>query len=323
MTIQPFILDGDFGIDDSLATLFLAAQPDVEILAVGSVHGNARAEVASRNARTVLDLAGLSSVPVATGARRPMAQPLTISSMVHGADGLGGRAPARAGRPPVAESAAEQLVAAARARPGACTVLATGPLTNLALALLLEPELVDLVARVVVMGGTIEHPGNVGPMTEANIAHDPEAADLVLGAGWPVTLVGLDVTMTTWLEHEHLERIAGTANPRGRFAWGILQHYLAFYYDRHGRRGCPLHDPTAAVVAVEPSLATCVRAPVSVELRSNRNRGMLVADRRDFVSADAGEPAPLIDVAMDLDRGALIAKFLDGLLLDAPGDRVG
>jgi purine nucleosidase len=310
MTTHNLILDGDFGVDDSLALLYLAGQPDVTILGIGTVHGNAPAALAARNALAVLEVAGLTDVPVAVGAERPLAQPVTISAMVHGADGLGGRAPAAVVGEPVGTSAAEQLLTIVRAQPGACTIVATGPLTNLALALLLEPRLPQLVEKVVLMGGTVNHPGNVGPLAEANIAHDPEAADLVFAAPWPVTQVGLDVTMTTWLDDDDLERITADRSDRGRFAWSIMQHYLDFYDERHGRRSCPLHDPSAAYIALHPELASYLRAPVSVELRSPRNRGMLIVERREYVAAET----PLVNLVMDVDRRRLIDGFLDGLL---------
>lgn len=304
------ILDGDYGVDDSIALLYLAGQPDVQILGIGTVHGNAHAATAARNALAVLEVAGLDGVPVAIGTARPMAQPLEVSSAVHGHDGLGGRAPERVARGPVETSAAGQLVALAKAHPGECTVLATGPLTNLAIALLLEPGLPSLVARVVVMGGTVLHPGNVAPLAEANIRHDPEAADLVFAASWPIVQVGLDLTMTTWLDDAHLARLAAAEGARGRFAWAILQHYLDFYLERHGRRSCPLHDPSAAFLALHPEAATYLRAPVAVELRSEQSRGMLIVDRRERVVHDR----PLVDLAMDLDRARLADGVVEGLL---------
>jgi len=313
VTTRRLILDGDWGVDDALSTIYLAQQPDVEILAVGTVHGNTPAETAARNAIAVLDVAGAPDVPVAVGARRPLAQQVDFSAMVHGDDGLGGAAPATVRRAPVAAAAAVQLVAVATAHPGACTIVATGPLTNLALALLLEPRLPELVAGVVLMGGTLHHPGNVSPMAEANIAHDPEAADLVFAAGWPLTQVGLDVTMTTWLEGDDLARLAAATTERGRFSWAILQHYLGFYLERHGRRGCPLHDESAAILALHPELGSYLRAPVSVELRSARNRGMLIVDRRAYSDPDDGPPGPPVALTMDVDRPAIVAQLLDSL----------
>ena len=315
-TGHKLILDGDYGIDDSLAALFLAHRPDVEILAVGSVHGNATSDVAAANALSVLEIGGRPDVPVAVGAARPMAQPVDISAVVHGADGLGGQArPPVPGRVAVAAPAAVQIVETARRHPGQCSIVATGPLTNLALALLLEPDLPGLVDRVVIMGGTVEHPGNITPFAEANVAHDPEAADLVLGATWPVTLVGLDVTMATWLHTADLDCIEASDTAAGRFAAEILPHYLRFYFDRHGRRGCPVHDPCAAILAVEPELATAwIDVPVEVELRSQRTRGMLLTDRRAFAATERLPDRPDVRIVKELDRDGLVTKLLDGLL---------
>jgi purine nucleosidase len=256
-------------------------------------------------------------VPVAVGAAQPLAQPVDISSMVHGVDGLGGFAPIPPPhRVPVDVPAAVQLVRTVRSTPGECTIVATGPLTNLALALLLDPEVASLVAGVVVMGGTVEHPGNISPYAEANIAHDPEAARLVFGAAWQVTLVGLDVTMATWLEQPDLDRIEASGTAAGRLAWRVMQHYLSFYFDRHGRPGCPVHDPCAAILAVDPELGSWIEVPVEVELRSDRCRGMLLVDRRAFAASERVAHLPLVRVVTELDRDRLVSRLLDGLLTD-------
>ncbi|MHB1534299.1 MAG: nucleoside hydrolase [Acidimicrobiales bacterium] len=314
MTARKYVLDGDYGVDDALAALYLASEPEAEIVAVGSVHGNAEAATAARNAITVLHLAGLDSVPVAVGAARPLAQPLEVSSEVHGGDGLGGAAPRPTGRErtPVAAPAALQLIKTVRTHPGQCTVVATGPLTNLALALLLAPDITSLVERVVIMGGTLARPGNVGPYTEANMAHDPEAADLVLTAPWPITLVGLDVTMDTWLEPTDLARIQTNGSERARFVWSLLQDYLDFYRRRHHRTGCPLHDPCAARIAVDPTLATYLEMPVRVELNSTINRGMLSVDRRTFLPRGINQTR--VRIATGIDRDRVVDRFLAGLL---------
>ena len=315
MTGHKVILDGDYGIDDTLAALYLCHQPDVEIVAVGTVHGNATADDAARNALAVFELGGRPDVPVAVGARRPMAQPVSISSMVHGDDGLGGRAPTLPpGRRPADAPAAVQLVEAVRSHPGDCTVIATGPLTNLALALLLDPGVADLVDKVVLMGGTVDHPGNISPYAEANIAHDPEAAQLVFEAPWPVTQVGLDVTMAAWLGPDELRRIETAGTPAARFSWEILQHYLGFYAGRHQRPGCPLHDPSAALVALDHSLAEWFEAPVDVELRSPATRGMLLVDRREFAGAERPAGRPDVKLVTRLDNDRLVPRFIDGLV---------
>jgi len=320
MTASKLILDGDYGIDDAMAALYLCHQPDVEILAVGTVHGNATADAAARNALSVLAIGGRQGVPVAVGAHRPLAQPVDISAMVHGDDGLGGRAPeAPPGTKPSRLPAALQIVRTVREHPGEATILATGPLTNLALALMLDPEIASMVQKVVIMGGTVDHPGNISPYAEANIAHDPEAAKLVFESAWPVTQVGLDVTMSAWIGDDELKRIEGSQTAAGRFCWDVLQHYLQFYSSRHSRPGCPLHDPSAALVAVDASLvAGGFAAPVDVELRSATNRGMLIVDRREFASVHHEPGQPHVQVVTELENERLIATFIDGLLADPP-----
>jgi purine nucleosidase len=308
------ILDCDVGIDDALAILWLADLPGVEIAALGSVHGNAHAAVAAANAQHVFDLVGLGHVPVAVGAAAPLAQPVSISGHVHGDDGLGGYGPAAAPRPFVAETAAEQIVRLARSEPGAYTILATGPLTNLALALHLEPDLPRLVERVVVMGGAVTVAGNITAAAEANIFHDPEAAEAVFAAAWPVVLVGLDVTMTAWLGEAELARIEADGRPRGRFAHAILQHYTDFYHSRHGKRGCALHDPAAAMLLVDPGLADYADWPIRVELSGDLTRGMTLADRRGYPEEQGAMGRPAVKVATRIDSERLVAGFLDGLL---------
>jgi purine nucleosidase len=306
---RKFILDGDYGVDDAMAALYLASESGIQILGVGSVHGNTTSESAARNAITVLDLAGLEEVPVAVGAGRPLVQPLAVRAHVHGGDGLGGVAPVPTGseRPPAPTPAPDQLVELVRAHQGECTVLATGPLTNLALALRLDPAIAGLVERVVIMGGTLHRPGNMGPHTEVNIGLDPEAADLVLTAGWPLTLVGLDVTMSVRLEPADLRRIADHGSPRGRFVWSALQHYLGFYREHHGADGCPLHDPTAARLAVDPGLAAYDDLPVRVDLSPTVNRGMLIAVRQPSAPT-------AMRIATRVDRDGVVGRFLAGLL---------
>jgi purine nucleosidase len=304
--------DGDHGIDDAVATLFLLLRSDVEVIAIGTVHGNAHAAQAASNALQLIEVAGRSGVPVAVGAARPLVQPADVTGLVHGRDGLGGHAvPHTAGL--VGVSAAEQLVRLARAEPGALTVVATGPLTNIALALLLEPRLPRLLRRLVVMGGAVEHPGNITAVAEANIAMDPEAAALVLAAGFPLTLVPLDTTMATWWTADDVARIAAHGAPLTDLLTGVLAHYLDFYARQGGVGGCPLHDPTAAVVAVDPSVVTrTVTVPVGVELAPGRTRGMLLVDRRPFAVPDPA--APVTDVVLAADRDRVTGQLLDVLL---------
>jgi len=308
------ILDMDMGIDDAIAVLYLASRPHVTIAAAGSVHGNTRADLAAGNLLRVLALAGLPGVPVALGAARPMVRPAHFAAEVHGDDGLGNTVEGPGPGAVSGESAPEQIVRLARARPGSYDLLTTGPLTNLGIALLLEPELPRLIRSVVVMGGAANASGNMTPLAEANTWHDPEAAKLVFDAPWPVTMIGLDVTMRTVLHEEAIAAIAAGDSAKARFASAILRHYLAFYEMISGRRACPLHDPTAAAVYADPDLVTeSYEADVDVAC-SDDARGATVVDRRA-----GGRPAfitrqPPTRIVTAVDAGRFVADLTRVLL---------
>lgn len=306
----PIVVDCDTGVDDALALLYLTRQPQVDIVAVGCVHGNVPVVSVARNSLQVLALAGRGDIPVAVGAARPLAQALHTSEPVHGGDGLGGAAREHQATA-AAGSAAEQLVRLARQRPGELSVLATGPLTNLALALLIEPGLPLLVRQVVVMGGAFSVPGNITPHAEANIFHDPEAAALVMEADWPLTVVGLDVTMATILGEHRLERLQRSASPRAQFSWQALQFYLDVYEQRLGRRGCPVHDALAAAILVHPELAISDRVPVHVELHGRLTRGATLIDNRSFPSSEQDRPA--LSVVRQVDVDVSLDHLVDAL----------
>lgn len=306
----PIIVDCDTGVDDALALLYLTHQSEADIVAVGCVHGNVPVASVARNTLQVLALAGRPDIPVAVGAARPLAQALHTSEAVHGDDGLGGAARDHRATP-IEGSAAEQLVRLARRRPGELSVLATGPLTNLALALLIEPGLPLLIRQVVVMGGAFSVPGNITPHAEANIFHDPEAAALVMEANWPLTVVGLDVTMATILAEHRLERLESSGSPRAQFSWRALQFYLDVYEQRLGRRGCPVHDALAAAVLVHPDLATGDRVPVHVELHGRLTRGATLIDNRPLPSPEPDRP--FVSVVRRVDVDASLDELVDAL----------
>jgi purine nucleosidase len=313
------ILDTDPGIDDSLAILFLAAQPDIELVAVGSVHGNVPASTAADNALRVLDIAGLNDVPVAVGAHRPLAQELRTTEFVHGADGLGGQAGPSPRRRPVDISAAEQIVELARANPGELTLLALGPLTNVAIATLLEPRLPELLRSVMVLGGALGVPGNVTTHAEANMWHDPEAADLVFDSGFPnLTLVSLDVTEKARADETWLAALAEVPTPRARFASALLKHYSDFYSRMFGFRTCTIHDPLAAVLLQDPTLAEYKDVVVTVELRGTHTRGQLITDWRAIVDdsdieSKAGQGRTPVHAAISVNTEAFLTRLFEAL----------
>jgi len=269
------VVDADPGIDDALALYYLRAQPDTEVVAIGTVHGNVPVEVATANALRLTERLGIEA-PVAKGAARPLAQPLMTAEDVHGADGLGGHAGDDPATTHTDESAAEQLARLARANPGQLSLLAIGPLTNVALALQIEPRLPELLDKVVVMGGALNVPGNITSYAEANFWHDPEAADLVLQAGFEdLTIVGLDVTMASHVPGEWLEAL-----PRDNYARRFLRFYADFYESFLGKAGFVPHDPLAAAIMLQPDLATYVEDRFAIELTGRYTRGALVADQR-------------------------------------------
>ncbi|WP_458779314.1 nucleoside hydrolase [Arthrobacter sp. D3-16] len=281
-TPSPFYLDCDTGIDDALALAYLLASPFASVEGIGTVSGNVSAAAGARNTLDLLALAGSDDVPVALGAHHPLAGSFGGGApWVHGENGIGGVSLPTAPASVVEESAAEMLVRLARTYPGTLKVLAIGPLTNIAEALRLEPSLPSLVQSVTLMGGAALAPGNITPVAEANIFNDPEAAALVLAADWDVTLVPLDVTMTSVLEERHRQSLLASSSPVARALGEMLGYYFRFYEDIYGRPCSAMHDPLAAALAVgavKAAVAPVVRA--AVDISDGPGRGQTICDLR-------------------------------------------
>ena len=306
------LVDCDTGIDDALAILHLASDPSCEIVGVGTVDGNVDPELGAANSLRVLEVAGLGAVPVAVGAQAPLLQVSSHAEFFHGKDGLGDTNLANPMGHFSQESAVEQILRLARSRPGEITLLAIGPLTNIALALGVEPRLPSLIAKIVVMGGSVGAPGNESPWAEFNIAHDPEAAEMVLRAPWQkLLLVGLNATSQAILEPQHVSRLAAMGSPAANFASRILERQMAAY----GR--FELCDPLAAGLLLDPSLATYKSLPVHVDLDGASTRGATLADRRISLVELPPEPRPEVEVADEIDHARFLARFLE--LLEAAG----
>ncbi|QBI52404.1 nucleoside hydrolase [Streptomonospora litoralis] len=305
-------VDCDPGIDDALALAYLTARPEVELVGVGSVFGNNDAATTTGNALRLLELYGRPEVPVARGAGRGLAQPARSAKAVHGENGLGEVELPEPAAAPTDHSAAELLVRGARSTPGEIDVLALGPLTNLALALSIEPELPDLLGRVVIMGGAVRAPGNITPWAEANVAADPEAAEAVLGAGFDATLVALDVTMRTVATDTWLDGLAGIGGRRAETTAEFLRFYTDWYTRVFGVRQCAMHDPLAAAVLLTPELATATEeVPVRVELQGAHTRGQTIADLRP--NRDTADLRPPVTLVRDVDGEAFFKRMADAL----------
>lgn len=273
------LLDVDTGIDDALALLTAALSNEIDLVGCTVVWGNVDVEQGARNTSEVLRLAGHGDVPVAAGAAGPRnGAPAVYSPEVHGADGLGGCADTARVPTLQSESAVEMLLRLSHEHAGSLEIVAVGPLTNLAAALDADPTLSERIRQVTIMGGAALAPGNVSETAEANIWHDPEAARVVFDAAWELTMVGLDVTMTSLITDEHRERLAA-GGAVGRFSAAILDHYLAYYERSTGRRASGNHDALALAVAtglVRTTLSPIV--DVRVDCTDGPSRGRTVTE---------------------------------------------
>lgn len=302
MPRKKLIIDTDPGIDDAMAILFAAASPDIHLVGMTSIFGNVATATATRNALLLAERAG-ACIPVSHGAAAPLEiDPHPVADFIHGKEGFG-TVPVTAPRgAPSPLSAARHLVEACRADPGAVTICAIGPLTNLALALELDPGIRDLVADVIVMGGSIRAGGNVAPHAEANIWHDPHAAACVFEAGWPLTMVGLDVTEKVLCHRADFAALARRSPGFGGFLDQAAQLYFDFYERDVGLAGCHLHDPTAIVAAIRPDLFGFETLPVAVALA-----GPQIGETRPADNADG----PRTRCALEVDAEAVKSLFFE------------
>lgn len=309
----PVVMDVDTGIDDALALLLAARSPELELVGVGTVAGNVDAALAARNSLRVLEVADAGDVPVAVGAEAPLLEPVRDARWVHGADGMGESdqpAPAAA---PSGEHAVDQLLRLSREHRGELVVIAVGPLTNLALALIRDPEFADRVGRIVLMGGSARSGGNRDAWAEANIASDPEAAEVVFRCSAARTMIGLDVTMQVMLDEADVAMLGGSGDPAGELAAAVLPFYLDVYTGWVGERRCAMHDPLAVAAVAVPGLVRTWALPTWVELRGAHTRGMTVVDLRGMLPGAPIADGPTTDVALEVDVGRARQVLLDRL----------
>jgi inosine-uridine nucleoside N-ribohydrolase len=275
---RPVIIDTDPGTDDAIAIVLALRSPELAVRALTIVPGNVTAAQGADNARRIVSLAHRCDVPVAAGATRPLVAPLTTGSETwHGKNGL---ADVQLPAPvcPLDRRWAPDLISEmVRAAPHQITLVTIGPLTNIALALEKDPGIVPLVKEVIMMGGSISG-GNVTPAAEFNIYVDPEAAQLVFKAGWPITMVGLDVCRLTLLTRARLRKLAGQYDPVAQFVYSIGD-FLVRAAERHGEAGSLMYDPLAVGVAIDPTLITTSPMVVDVETMGGFTRGETVANR--------------------------------------------
>ncbi len=307
--MKPIILDVDTGIDDTLAIAYAAHSPELRLLGLTTLFGNVSVEEATRNSLIVLELLGLEDVPVYAGADKPFFRQdmKAYAKHVHGEDGLGGAwneamPKGKAG----SLTAAQFMVDRVRSMPGQVTIIAVGPMTNLALAVMMDPEFVRLVDRVVIMGGAVTVPGNVTAQAEANIISDPEAAEYVFRSGLPITMVGLDVTMKTLLPRTRLQEWRNKDTELAHFLADATDFYINAYETWNpGIGGCALHDPLAVGVVIDPSVCRTQAMHIEVDVEGLLSTGRTIADRR----AIPAKP-PNVDVCLEVDAERFLKHFM-------------
>ncbi|KND62224.1 Inosine-uridine preferring nucleoside hydrolase [Candidatus Burkholderia verschuerenii] len=307
------IYDTDPGIDDAIALVFQARHPHIDLLGITTVFGNADIDTTTANA---LYLASrfCADVPVVRGAAQPLKRPTPAPiPHIHGHDALGDIARPEAVTVREDGRAAHRfIVETVRANPGEVTLLAVGPLTNLALALQEAPEIAALVREVVVMGGAFGFNGdldNVTPTAEANAHSDPHAADIVFGAPWKVSIVGLDVTHATIMTTAFLASVRDSAGDAGRFVWDVSRFYERFHSDDGMTRGIYAHDYSAAAFVVARELFTTRGGPVCV-LTDGIAAGMTVQKPASMrAPAPDWDARPSCDACVAVDADAVLDLF--------------
>jgi purine nucleosidase len=310
---KPIILDVDTGIDDTLAIVYAAHSPELELLGLTTCFGNISVEEATRNSLYVLEQAGREDVPVYAGAGKPLFRQDTkgYAKHVHGEDGLGG---ALGDALPKGKAedvhAARFMVEQVRKHPGEITIIAVGTMTNLALAVMMDPDFVRLVGKVVIMGGAVTVPGNVTTQAEANIIGDPEAAEFVFRSGLPITLVGLDVTMKTLLPRMRLQEWRDKDSKLAHFLADATDFYINAYETWNpGIGGCALHDPLAVGVVIDPSFCRTVAMHVEVDVEGLLSTGRTIGDRRRLPRKE-----PNMDVCLEVDAERFLEHFMSRMV---------
>jgi len=303
---SPVIIDCDPGHDDAIALLLAVASPELDILGVTTVAGNTTLDKTTRNALTVLELAGRPDIPVAVGAAAPLERELVIAEYVHGESGLDGPVLTEPSTEPVDESAVEFMAAAIRRSPDPVTLIPTGPLTNIGLLLRDHPDVTGDIAAITFMGGAAEI-GNVTPNAEFNIYVDPEAADIVVSSGLPITMIGLEVTHQALFGEREAEALRG----RGRaatFVAELLDFFVANHPRTYATPGAPVHDVVAVAHVIDPTLVSTERCGLRIDTGDGLGRGRTVVDRWHVTDWE-----PQVDVGFGLDRDAFSRLLFDRL----------
>jgi purine nucleosidase len=306
--MQPIILDVDMGVDDALAIMLALQSPEVELLGISTVFGNVPLNQATRNALQVLELMGRDEIPVYVGAGEPLVHKLVHAAAVHGESGLGDAVLPDPEMLP-AGNALDFLIEGIQARPGEVIVVATGPLTNLALVEKKQPGILDQARRVLVMGGALAEAGNITPVSEFNSFADPHAFHQLIKAKTNMSLIPLDVTHQLGLAAETIAaRLAGRDDAIARFIRESTRTVIAFEQEYYNYAGVHLHDPAAVALGIDSSLFEVETLVLDVETMGELTTGQVVVDRRPFSDEEERQGYP-VDCAMKVDVDRLMHMF--------------
>ncbi len=302
------ILDVDTGIDDAIGIMLASRSPELEIIGITVVAGNAELSNTFTNTLKICDFINLDNIPVAAGMSKPLFRELLTAKHVHGITGLGGANLPPTELSPSPQHAVDFLISTLLGSEEQITIIATAPLTNLAMAILREPKIKDRIEEIFIMGGAIGL-GNITPSAEFNIYVDPEAAHIILTSGIPITMIGLDVTNKALLTAKYLKEIETRKTPMAKLLFHLLSFLLQFHTKTEKRRGCPLHDPCAVAAAIDRDLFVTKHVWVDVETESTLTRGRTVCDLKGITNNK-----PNAKVATDINSKVFLKMLLDRLV---------
>ncbi len=306
MSPKHIILDTDPGIDDALAILLALASPEIILDGITTIHGNASTAQTTRNALAILELAKASHVPVFKGCDAPLVKESLFSPETHGDTGLGYVSLPEPRSKPLLRHGSDFLIEKALSKPGEITLVAIGPLTNVALAIRKEPKFAKSLQEIIIMGGAIRHPGNVTALAEFNAYVDPHAMHIVFHAGIPTTLVPLDVTYQCILTASDVERLLKINSPITKFIKDSTDFYIEYHDTWQGIKGCIINDPLALALSFTPDLCDYQELPVDVDISGGVSMGKTFADFYNYQKKPAN-----MRVALGVRARDFIELFLE------------